>query len=83
MKIKIRHAEKTRATMIDVVIDLNLHHGGPSDGPSTRIYVYNRHIDSLAAEGTNIIANWTEKVVKAENFFLSNNAKIGTTHQFG
>ena len=49
--------------MIDVVIDLNLHHGGPSDGPSTRINVYNRHIDPLAAGGTVIIANWTEKVV--------------------
>ena len=43
--------------MIDVVIDLNLHHGGPSDGPSTRINVYNRPIDPLAAGGTVIIVN--------------------------
>ena len=49
--------------MIDVVIDLNLHHEGPSDGPSTRIYVYNRQIDPLAVGGTVIIANWTEKVL--------------------
>ena len=49
--------------MIDVVIDLNLYHGGPSDGPSTCLYVFNCPIDPLAAGGTVIIANWTEKVV--------------------
>ena len=49
--------------MINVVIDLNLHHGGLSDGPSTRINVYNCPIDPFAAGGTVIIANWTEKAV--------------------
>ena len=49
--------------MIDVVIYLNLHHEEPSDGPSTRIYVYNWLIDPLAAGGTVIIANWTQKLV--------------------
>ena len=49
--------------MIDVVIDLNLHHEGPSDGSSTRLYVYNRPIDPLAAGGTVIIANLIEKVL--------------------
>ena len=49
--------------MIDVVIDLNLRHGGPSDGLSTRLYVYNRPMDPLAAGGPVIIANPTEKVV--------------------
>ena len=49
--------------MIDVLIDLNLHQRGPSDGPSTRLYVYNRPIDPLAAGGTVIIANRQEKVV--------------------
>ena len=43
--------------MIDVVIDLNLHHGGPSDSPSTRINIYNHPIDPLAAGGTVIIVN--------------------------
>ena len=62
-RIEILHAEKTQATMIDVVIDLNFHHVGPSDGPSTRINVYNRPIDPLAAGGTVIITNQTEKVV--------------------
>ena len=50
--------------MIDVAIDLNLHHEGPSDGLSTRLYVYNWPINQLAAEGTVIIANQTEKVLK-------------------
>ena len=49
--------------MIDVAIDLNLHHEGPSDGLSTRLYVYNRQIDPLAAGGTVIIANRTEKTI--------------------
>ena len=49
--------------MIDVIIDLNLHHRGPFDGPSTRLYVYNRPIDPLAAGGTVVIANGQEKVV--------------------
>ena len=43
--------------MIDVVIDLNLHHGEPSDGPSTRINVFNRPVDPLAAGETVIIVN--------------------------
>ena len=47
--------------MIDVVIDLNLHHEGPTDDPSTRLYIYNHPIDPLAAEGTVIIANRIEK----------------------
>ena len=54
--------------MIDVVIDLNLHHGGPSDGPSTHIYVYNGAIDSLAAGGTVIITNWTDKQRKKQTY---------------
>ena len=49
--------------MIAVVIDLNLRHGGPSDGPSTRLYVYNWPIDPLAARGTIIITNLTGKLV--------------------
>lgn len=56
--------------MIDVVIDLNLHHRGPSDGPSTRLYVYNRPIDPLAAGGTVIIANWTEKYCTRKKKFF-------------
>ena len=62
--------------MIDVAIDLNLHHEGPSDGLSTRLYVYNRKIDPLAAGETVIIANRTEKVPYTEYFFLSNNTII-------
>ena len=49
--------------MIDVVIDLNLHHGGPSDDPLTRFYVYKRQINPLGAGGTVIIVNRIEKVV--------------------
>ena len=55
--------------MIDVAIDLNLHHEGPSEGLLTRIYVYNRQIDPLAAGGTVIIANQTEKVPYTEDIF--------------
>ena len=67
--------------MIDVVIDLNLHHEGPSDGLSTRFYVYNRPINQLAAEGTFIIANRTEKIPYIEYIFLSNNTIIKTVPQ--
>ena len=49
--------------MIDVIIDLNLHHERPSDGLSNRLYVYICPIDTLAAEGTVIIANRTEEVL--------------------
>ena len=42
--------------MIDVVIDLILHFEGPMDSPSTHLYIYNRPIDPLAADGTVIIA---------------------------
>ena len=62
--------------MIDVAIDLNLHHEGPSDGLSTRLYVYNRQIDPLAAGGTFIIVDRTEKVPYTEDIFLSNNTII-------
>ena len=49
--------------MIDVIIDINLHHKRPSDGLSNRLYVYIRPIDALVAEGTVIISNRTEKVL--------------------
>ena len=62
--------------MIDVAIDLNLHHGGPSDGLSTRLYVYNWHIYPLADGGIAIMANRTEKVPYAEDIFFSNNTII-------
>ena len=66
--------------MIDVVIDLNLHHEEPSYGQSTRLYVYNRHIDPLAAGGTVIIANRTENVPYTEDVFLMYNTKSTTNH---
>ena len=68
--------EKPGTTMIDVAIDLNLHHEGPSDGLSTRLYAHNRQIDPLAAGERVIIANQTEKVAYTEDIFLSNNTII-------
>ena len=55
--------------MIDVAIDLNLHDKGLLDGLLTRFYIYNLEIDPLAAGGTIIIANQTEKVPYTEDFF--------------
>ena len=68
---KIWHAEKTGTTIIDVAIDLKLHHEGTSDGLLTpRLYMYyNQKIDPLAAGGTVIIANQTEKVPYTEDIF--------------
>ena len=69
--------------MVDVAIDLNLHHEGPSDGLLTRYYVYNQKIDQVAAGGTVLIANLTEKVPYAQDiFFKSNNTKIRTERLF-
>ena len=55
--------------MIDVAIDLNFHHEGPSDGLSTRLYVNNWQIDPLKTGGTVIIANRTENVSYTKDIF--------------
>ena len=68
--------------MIDVAIDIKLHHEGPSDSLLTLFYMYNRKIDPLAAGGTVIIANQTQKVSNTEDMFLRNKAKIRTEHLF-
>ena len=68
-QLKFDMQKKTGTTMIDVAIDLNLHHEGPSDGLLTCLYTHNWKTDPLAARFTIIIANRTEKVPCTEHIF--------------
>lgn len=66
--------------MIDVIIDLNLSHRGPSDGLLNHLYECNYPIDPLAAGGSIIIGNQTEKVLYPQTNCFINNAKSIIEH---